>query len=94
MKTECVRAVGNARRLLRAAGPYVLIELVLPGGTLVALALWLHRNGHLRRFGVGGLLRTAGRLFDHLALAWQPPAGAPRRVRGGGPALPLLLPGR
>ena len=25
---------------LRSLGPYVLIELLLPGGTLVALALW------------------------------------------------------
>ncbi len=26
---------------LRRAGPYVLVELLLPGGTLVALLLWL-----------------------------------------------------
>jgi hypothetical protein len=28
----------------RAASPYLLIELLLPGGTLVALALWLYRH--------------------------------------------------
>ena len=26
---------------LRRAGPYLLVELLLPGGTLVALLLWL-----------------------------------------------------
>jgi hypothetical protein len=29
---------------LRALGPYAAIELVLPGGTLIALAFWAFRN--------------------------------------------------
>ena len=29
---------------LRSVGPYLLIELVLPGGTLFALALWLSQR--------------------------------------------------
>lgn len=29
---------------LRNAGPYLLLELLLPGGTLVALLLFLYRN--------------------------------------------------
>ena len=28
----------------RAFGPYLAIELVLPGGSLVALLLWLYRT--------------------------------------------------
>ena len=28
----------------RTAAPYLLIEIVLPGGTLIALALWVLRN--------------------------------------------------
>ena len=28
----------------RAASPYLLLELLLPGGTLIALALWLYRH--------------------------------------------------
>ena len=35
------------RRLLKQAGPYVLIELLLPGGTLVALILLISRSGAL-----------------------------------------------
>jgi hypothetical protein len=30
---------------LRAFGPYLLIELLLPGGTLIALLLWLSQHG-------------------------------------------------
>jgi hypothetical protein len=29
---------------LKAIGPYFALELVLPGGTLIALALWLYRH--------------------------------------------------
>ena len=28
-------------KLLRDSGPYLLVELLLPGGTLLALLLWL-----------------------------------------------------
>ena len=28
----------------RTAGPYLLVEILLPGGTLIALALWLLRD--------------------------------------------------
>jgi hypothetical protein len=38
----------NWRRLLpgplRALGPYAVIELVLPGGSLIALLLWAFRH--------------------------------------------------
>ena len=29
---------------LKEAGPYVAIEIILPGGTLIALLLWLYRR--------------------------------------------------
>jgi hypothetical protein len=41
-------AVARVRALLREWGPYVAIELLLPGGSLIALLLWLrsrHRSG-------------------------------------------------
>jgi hypothetical protein len=34
----------------RALGPYVAIELLMPGGSLVALALWLYRMCGARRW--------------------------------------------
>ena len=33
---------------LRRLGPYMLIELLLPGGTLVALALWFANSKRAR----------------------------------------------
>jgi hypothetical protein len=32
-------------RLVRKAGPYVALEVVMPGGTLLAFLLYLHRSG-------------------------------------------------
>jgi hypothetical protein len=34
------------RRLAPKLGPYLLLEIVLPGGTLVALLLYLYRRGN------------------------------------------------
>ncbi len=34
-------------RLIKKAGPYVLVELLLPGGTLFALVLYVSRSGAL-----------------------------------------------
>ena len=46
-------------RLARSAGPYLLLEMLLPGGTLFALALYLHRRGHLRFLGNAGRVASA-----------------------------------
>jgi len=39
---------------LRSIGPYAAIELILPGGSLMALALWLYRRYYrTRRIAIG-----------------------------------------
>ena len=38
-------AFGVLRRIARKLGPYVMLELFLPGGTLLALLLFLYRRG-------------------------------------------------
>jgi hypothetical protein len=35
----------RAIALVRGVGPYALIEILLPGGTLIAVLLWLARQG-------------------------------------------------
>lgn len=35
-------------RFVRTIGPFLLVELLLPGGTLIALLLWLSRSGRLQ----------------------------------------------
>ena len=39
----------SARKLLQRGGPYLLLEIVLPGGSLIALLLFVYRNW--TRFG-------------------------------------------
>jgi hypothetical protein len=59
---------------LRALAPYALIELVLPGGSVMALLLWLYRR---RKNGSGfgpmparllSFLRSADPLSSHAAM--------------------------
>ncbi|MHB8813101.1 MAG: efflux transporter outer membrane subunit [Steroidobacteraceae bacterium] len=57
--------------LLKTLGPYAIVELVLPGGTLIALLLWLYV--HRRQHGAAGgaaepsAIRSAARP----AFAWR-----------------------
>jgi hypothetical protein len=37
-------ALKNLFAKLRGLGPYVFVELLLPGGTLIALLLWLSQG--------------------------------------------------
>ena len=39
------RVVSGVVGGLRKAGPYLLVELLLPGGTLIALLLWFSSTG-------------------------------------------------
>ena len=38
----------RAVKFLRSAGPYLAVELLLPGGTLIALLLWWFSGGSAR----------------------------------------------
>jgi hypothetical protein len=44
-----MRTVANTWRIFcqwgRKVGPYLVLEILLPGGTLLALLLFLHRRG-------------------------------------------------
>ena len=42
---------------LKELGPYAAIEIILPGGTLIALALWLYRR-HRARAAAGYNLKS------------------------------------
>jgi hypothetical protein len=39
-----MKAIEWILRHLRSLGPYLAIELVLPGGSIVALLLWTYRH--------------------------------------------------
>jgi len=39
-----IAVIDIVRRLARGMGPYLLVEILLPGGSLLALALFLYRR--------------------------------------------------
>jgi hypothetical protein len=43
MKTLLAPWMARLLTLLRSVGPYAAIELLLPGGSLIALLIWLYR---------------------------------------------------
>jgi len=68
-----MKAVEWILRQLRSLSPYLAVELILPGGSIVALLLWTYRyrtgarptamrsreqNGQLRPCGIGRPLRS------------------------------------
>ena len=60
--------------VFRDCGPYVLIELVLPGGTLIALLLYLSRR--FLRDGLGSVRQHAiRRVVDRVAVKAKPHPG-------------------
>jgi hypothetical protein len=36
--------IASLARMMRALGPYAAVELILPGGSLIALSLWALRH--------------------------------------------------
>jgi hypothetical protein len=67
------------RQIGRKAGPYLLLEILLPGGSLCALLLFLWQRRHPRaRLGVSDLARSALRA---LALACGPRLLVPAPAR-------------
>ena len=74
MYLRSVRILGN---LVQKAGPYLLLEILLPGGTLFALLLFVYRRRdelvvpHARRVGAA-LVRAATGARELLALLELP----------------------
>ena len=54
------RHLGLVRKLVQTFGPYLLVEILLPGGSLIALALFVYQQKRL----------PFGRDFLAPALAW------------------------
>ena len=58
-----MRAVERIIGQFRSLGPYLAIELVLPGGSIVALLLWTYRNRDAAR-------QTAARIANASYALW------------------------
>lgn len=42
-------AIARVMRSIRSLGPYLAIELIMPGGSIIALALWTYRHRRAAR---------------------------------------------
>jgi NodT family efflux transporter outer membrane factor (OMF) lipoprotein len=73
--------VAKGLALLKTLGPYAMLELLLPGGTLLALLLWLYR--HRRR--PGSAVGAAGR--PPRRPAGRSVSGRPRLLLSGAAAV-------
>ena len=62
METTTIHRLKRLGQFVQKLGPYVLLEILLPGGTLIALLLFLYRSGRLA-FGVSIVLRI-GNVID------------------------------
>ena len=76
--------LGILRRLAQKAGPYLLLEILMPGGTLLALLLFLYRR---KKSGTGGgaeraiavATRTLASVFEQHVWVPVPIRLVPRR---------------
>ena len=59
--------------LLRTIGPYAVIELILPGGSLIALLLWLCRRNEV----VSSVVCACGAAITHCVRSVLPAGGRP-----------------
>ena len=79
-----VNWLSRLRRVGQMAGPYLVLEMLLPGGTLFALLLFLYRH---RECGISwgaqraaaAALRTLAGVFDKRILASIPITLEPQR---------------
>jgi hypothetical protein len=70
------KTLRNAGGLVQRAGPYLLLELLMPGGTLFALLLYVYRSrggtatpDNLVRHALSSARRTLVQPFDITAVA-------------------------
>jgi hypothetical protein len=71
--------IGKAKEAWGRFGPYVLLEAVMPGGTLLALGLYLYRQ---RRAGCVPLTRTNAAMLPKTRLRTN---SAPEHTRWSRP---------
>ncbi len=94
MSARIVSYAQELARFARRVGPYVALELILPGGTLFALTLYLYRSGHLRafatRYRLDSIAGAAVRTACAFAFALQPAGSEVTARREDGLELALL----
>ena len=71
-----MESLGLLRRIAQNFGPYLMLEIVMPGGTLLALLLFLYRRRKLEAGSVSRVVitvtRTLGSFVDQGLSLWRP----------------------
>lgn len=81
MKALLSPLIGRLLILLRDVGPYAAIELLLPGGTVVALLYWWYRHRLRRtRDNPQSGAQTESVSAELSTRPWCPPASVLQRV--------------
>lgn len=62
-------ALPRIRALLREIGPYAAIELILPGGSLIALLIWFCRRNQMARSFIRACVGPIIRMVDRPRVA-------------------------
>jgi len=78
MKTQ---SLGRLRQRLGSLGPYIVLEVLLPGGTLLAALLWLSQTFHDR--GLLRNLRSSTRSVLQAVIEPPPPLVCPDWLNAG-----------
>jgi len=65
--------LGTLGRLVRKAGPYLLLEVLMPGGTLLALLLFFCRSGRLKFGDLGTRMRATPPVIERIS-SWPTPS--------------------
>ena len=71
-----MESLGLLRRVAQNFGPYLMLEIVMPGGTLLALLLFLYRRRKIEAGSVSRVViavtRTLGSFVDQSLSLWRP----------------------
>jgi hypothetical protein len=72
VKSTLLIAYRSFTALLAKAGPYVLLEILLPGGTMFALGLYMYRQSRARRDRQPSFVRAFDRILERIVLTLLP----------------------
>jgi hypothetical protein len=71
-----MESLGLLRRVVQNFGPYLMLEIVMPGGTLLALLLFLYRRRKLEAAGASravlAVARVLSNFVDQGLSIWRP----------------------
>jgi hypothetical protein len=71
-----MESLGLLRRVAQSFGPYLILEIVMPGGTLLALLLFLYRRRKIEAASASRTVLAVGRVLanfvDQGLSIWRP----------------------